>query len=1253
MKRLLAFVTAAIIFAMNMTAFFDVSAEDYNYGNMTDTFVQNDITVEGTNSFGNMLAAELSAKQNEQAENNGYNVFSVDIENAVAYVDYETVEDSILVLGIYSDDVGSELVTTAYTDVYSSESTAEIMLDSSKLPQYYTVKAYLINPQNMRPLCTVFECPTYTKEMQEFLAKTTEDFDADRVLNLDNSKDNNFAVYSDDTVLAETSGEVNKIISADYENQIYVIGNPDSNITALKAGDIFAHEYNETELIIAKIKTISSSADGKTVTISGEEAALEDVFDYVKIDESGNTDNCEIDTSYTDEELTYTGRSSVFSDSRISSSGSYGKSFNFELNADVPAEDNSSKISIKGGIELAVTASYKFYYDVDMNPFDKDPFYIEFVNEQKLGFNVSISGKGLVYEKKIPEITLWSNGILKCEINSKFVVEASVELELNAVTTKKSGFSYDSDTGKWKDISSAPKTESEVELEGKIYIGLKSDISLKIVVLKKDFASVGFYVDFGVEFTAKPNLPSVESLSDIKHDCGLCLDGDINFNASASVKLNVFFGTVSTSWNIASTNVKIADFYISDIDGFGWGECPHLKHRLSVIISDTLGYTVENVEIMCGSIEYMTGKDGKAELYLPNGDFEITATCAGYKMLVKRITMRNTAMEINLCMSKKSDIQGGLTDLPSGKVKQIELYEAQSAAVMDNGDLYVWGSHNIWQYGDGTETKSAVPIKLLSNVEYVSLCSVSGAALTKNGDLYGWGHAYRFTVPYKILSNVASVSLGYDHGAAITQNGDLYIWGYDGFGSLNSKNNYGKLGIAIEIDDNDVPIKVLENVVSVSLGSVYSSAITANGELYTWGNNQYGKLGDGTNEDRKTPIMVMDNVASVCLGQSHSAAIKTNGELYMWGRNNLGQLGDGTTVNKFLPQKIFDNVAFVSVGEDHSAAITNNGDLYMWGSNQYFQLSDKVSGTYTTIPQKIMSDVASVDLGSEHSAVIMKNGDIYTWGDNKYGQLGNGLSGGDDIYYTDGIDSKIPIKVELSPSNNTNSVSLYSVPSLMTTNTVKAFTGLIPNEVYNIYGMKTRNTDTPFNADNLLYISQAISDSTGALTFDYLPDEECPNPEIFVKAMRSFDVPNAQFNYAEIENGTATLKWDPVLGASNYTVYSVRNGVYIKEADVTGLEYVVSGLMENTEYGFMVQSWVNGEYSVLEKNDIVYLVSEKTYTLGDINGDGKINNRDLTALRRYLAGLESTISPAGDLNGDGKVNNRDLTKLRRILAGME
>ena len=91
----------------------------------------------------------------------------------------------------------------------------------------------------------------------------------------------------------------------------------------------------------------------------------------------------------------------------------------------------------------------------------------------------------------------------------------------------------------------------------------------------------------------------------------------------------------------------------------------------------------------------------------------------------------------------------------------------------------------------------------------------------------------------------------------------------------------------------------MSNVASVSLGSFgHSAAITTDGDLYTWGYNSFGELGDGTTEGKSTPIKIMSDVASVSLGDHHSAAITTDGDLYTWGYNYYGQLGDGTIGTK-------------------------------------------------------------------------------------------------------------------------------------------------------------------------------------------------------------------------------------------------------------------------------------------------------------------------------------------------------------------
>ena len=278
------------------------------------------------------------------------------------------------------------------------------------------------------------------------------------------------------------------------------------------------------------------------------------------------------------------------------------------------------------------------------------------------------------------------------------------------------------------------------------------------------------------------------------------------------------------------------------------------------------------------------------------------------------------------------------------------------------------------------------------------------AAITTSGDLYMWGKNDYGQVgngtttdqetPVKVLSNVASASINVfnfsdSYCAAITTNGDLYMWGY---------NAYGQVGNGTTTDQK-TPFKVLSNVASISIDGFHSAAITTNGDLYMWGRNQRGQVGNGATTIQKTPVKVLSNVASVSISSMESAAITANGDLYMWGYNAYGKVGNGTTTDQKTPVKVLSNIASVNINTSYSAAITTNGDLYMWGCNDHGQIGNDTT-THQKTPVKVLSNVASISMRS-CSAAITTNGDLYTWGANNNGQVGNGTT----------TDQKTPVKV--------------------------------------------------------------------------------------------------------------------------------------------------------------------------------------------------------------------------------------------------
>ncbi|MCZ0913504.1 protein kinase [Gordonia amicalis] len=191
-----------------------------------------------------------------------------------------------------------------------------------------------------------------------------------------------------------------------------------------------------------------------------------------------------------------------------------------------------------------------------------------------------------------------------------------------------------------------------------------------------------------------------------------------------------------------------------------------------------------------------------------------------------------------------------------------------------------------------------------------------------------------------------------------------------------------------------------------------STCAVRGGELFCWGGNQYGTLGDGSTTDRSRPAKVsgVDDVSAVSMGGLGKTCAIAAGDLYCWG-HGAGQSGRPVT----LPTKVsgLGDVSAVSVGLTTCAI--SSGDLYCWGNNLNGQ-TGAGTGASVPVPTRVagLSDVTAVSSAHTTTCAIAA-GSAYCWGNNADGQVGDGTT----------TNRAVPTKLDLD-SPTSISTSLYS-----------------------------------------------------------------------------------------------------------------------------------------------------------------------------------------------------------------------------------
>ncbi len=244
--------------------------------------------------------------------------------------------------------------------------------------------------------------------------------------------------------------------------------------------------------------------------------------------------------------------------------------------------------------------------------------------------------------------------------------------------------------------------------------------------------------------------------------------------------------------------------------------------------------------------------------------------------------------------------------------------------------------------------------------------------------------------------SVASISAGASHTCAVKSNGDVYCWGL---------NYTGQLGDGTDADRRS-PVKVhdLEDADYVFCGNSHSCALMSDGTAQCWGSNSSGQLGDGTTTDKRTPVEVLNltNITGMSGGGSHTCAATSNGAAWCWGTNQMGQLGDGTSgvgVLRSTPVQVVDisNIGLISAGGYHTCAMQNDGTSWCWGDSEWAQLGDGTSGLgeHKSSPVQVegLEDIDWISGEGAHTCAVKNDGTVWCWGWNQYGQIGDGNIG--------------------------------------------------------------------------------------------------------------------------------------------------------------------------------------------------------------------------------------------------------------------
>ncbi len=348
-------------------------------------------------------------------------------------------------------------------------------------------------------------------------------------------------------------------------------------------------------------------------------------------------------------------------------------------------------------------------------------------------------------------------------------------------------------------------------------------------------------------------------------------------------------------------------------------------------------------------------------------------------------------------------------DLEDGRFIVVALGGVYGYARAADGTIYVWGDNQFGQLGRGFESAEFTrnyPTALRSRNPEVDLSQVKDIIATSNYNflwmeddtLWGVGRNeflslgsgedidYSTHIRVELPETPVAIETGFGQVLMLTENGEVYAWGRNGKGQVGNGSVWNVRK----------PCKLpLTNIVQICCGGHFSLALDGDGNLWGWGNNEYHTLSASQEEYYTTPIRIETGdirIASIAAGGYTVALLDEDGAVWTWGRNDLYQLGYETARDySATPRQVNLPLPVVSVATYNAMtyAILEDTSLWSWGNNSFGQLGQGLWDAHKGLPGKCVDqDVVLVASGSLFAVCVLRDGTMLCAGANNHFELG-------------------------------------------------------------------------------------------------------------------------------------------------------------------------------------------------------------------------------------------------------------------------